>query len=263
MIGIAEQDRQPGGALLHPHLACRCASRPRAGAANSASGVPNRSDCFNVAMMPAQTVEAGAPHHVVDDRLDIGLHAHLVGGQRKFLGYDRVRPAQPAADLVDRLVEAQPGLGADDEEIERVGHAVFEPQPPPRGNPAQDEVGQPPAEQEPCKRQGHRRIIHSQQQLIRLEPEPDQHRRVQPRRRASRRQRWRADHAPVFRPRPEDAAASRDRTHRPPGLPRRCCRAGDTRVSASRLPPVPGREPRRATPRAAPCAPHAGRCARD
>ena len=109
----------------------------------------------------------------------------------------------------------------------------------------------------------HRRIGHPRAAADTTQPRARPARRAQPRHRASRQQRWQAGRAPVFRPHPEDAAASRDRTRRPPGLPRRCCRAGDTTVCASRLPPVPGREPRRATPRGAPCAPRAGRCARD
>ena len=40
-----------------------------------------------------------------------------------------------SADLLDRLIEAEPRLGADDEQIERVGQALFELQPSPRCKP--------------------------------------------------------------------------------------------------------------------------------
>ena len=48
--------------------------------------------------------------------------------------------------LLDRVIEAESGLGTDDEKIERIGHAVFEAYPPPHGQPRKNDLGAMPAE---------------------------------------------------------------------------------------------------------------------
>ena len=56
----------------------------------------------------------------------------LRGGRGDSFGNLPARPTQVAADLLDCLIEGEPRLSADDEQIEGVGHRLFEPQPAPR-----------------------------------------------------------------------------------------------------------------------------------
>ena len=52
-------------------------------------------------------------------------HTHFGCRRGEFFGDLRARRTENAADLLDRVIEAEPRFGADDEKIERVGHAGF------------------------------------------------------------------------------------------------------------------------------------------
>ena len=69
------------------------------------------------------------------------------GGGGKLPGDIRARRVEIAGDLLDRLVEAEPGLGAEDEQIQRVRHALLEAHTPARRKAGQHDIGHAPAEE--------------------------------------------------------------------------------------------------------------------
>src|SRR5271157_391939 len=76
------------------------------------------------------------------------------------------------ADLRDRVVEAESGFGADHEKIERVGQAVFETHPSPRGKAGEDSLGATPAEEKGASQKCQSNCGSPQEQLAPLEKQP-------------------------------------------------------------------------------------------
>src|SRR5208282_554886 len=168
-----EENREPRRSLFEP----RQANGPHLGGENpqrfSKRGA--ESDRLTERGRDAtQAFEPCAPHQVFERCAAVRQHPHFRGCRVELAGDHGVRGAQVLADLLHRLVEAEPRLGADDEKIERIGDALLDAPATPRRETGENEVGQLPTEQQGGNHEGPSDQRHPREPLAPLEEEPRQ-----------------------------------------------------------------------------------------
>jgi hypothetical protein len=80
-----------------------------------ASGVPNLIDWLSAATMPRKLATPALRAKIVERLIAHGGNAHLCRCGGELLGNLGIAGAENTADLLDRVVQAETGLGTDDE----------------------------------------------------------------------------------------------------------------------------------------------------
>ena len=100
----------------------------------------------------AEVVDAGAIGEVAQ-RLGAGLAgAQLEVDEPQLVGEIRIRERQLAADALQRLIEAEPGFDADDQQVERIGERQPDAVRAALGQPREHHAGQDVADAEAAER---------------------------------------------------------------------------------------------------------------